>query len=127
MEQALAQSKPKFSDKVSASATASQSQVTLIDPFQLVDYKTRIVPHHMYPQFKIILDKFNNTYQSQDTEHDREIEGLPTIEELDTTTYSQQEYEQEQNDLVTRDQVLQHARITVPNRKLLRNKLQNNL
>ena len=34
-------------------------------------------------------------------------------EELDTTTYSQQEYEQEPNDLVTRDQVLQHARITV--------------
>ena len=30
-------------------------------------------------------------------------------EELDTTTYSQQEYEQEPNDLVTRDQVLQHA------------------
>ena len=115
MEQALlerAQSKPKFSDKVSASATASQSQVTLIDPFQLVDYKTRIVPHHMYPQFKLILDKFNDTNQSQDTEHDKEIEGLPPLEELDTTTYSQQEYEQEQNDLVTRDQVLQQDNST---------------
>ena len=33
-------------------------------------------------------------------------------EELDTTTYSQQEYEQEPNDLVTRDQVLLHARLT---------------
>ena len=33
-------------------------------------------------------------------------------EELNTITYSQQEYEQEQNDLVTRDQALQHARIT---------------
>ena len=130
MEQALAQSKPKFSDKVSASATASQSEVTLIDPFQLVDYKTRIVPNHMYPQCKLILDKFNDTNQSQDTEHDKEFEGLPPLEELDTTTYSQQEYEQEQNDLVTRDQVLEHARITVepnPTEELLRNMLQNNL
>ena len=81
------QSKPKFSDK-------------------LVDYKTRIVPNHMHPQCQLILDKFNDTNQSQDTEHDKEIEGLPPLEELDTTTYSQQEYEQEQNDLVTRNQVL---------------------
>ena len=121
--------KRHFSDIVSASATANQSEVTLIDPFQLVDPKTRIIPHHMYPQFKLILDKFNNTDQSHNTDHNREFEDLPPLEEMDTTTYSQQEYEQEQGNTMTGDQVLEHARITVhptPTEEMLRNMLQNN-
>ena len=36
----------------------NQSEITLIDPFQLVDYKTKIIPDHLYPKFRLILDKF---------------------------------------------------------------------
>merc|ERR1712080_291036 len=37
-----------FSDLVSATVTRNQSEIALIDPFQLVDYKTRIIPEHLY-------------------------------------------------------------------------------
>merc|ERR1712041_43257 len=49
--------KRHFSDLVSASATKNQSDITLIDPFQLVDFKTRILPEHLYPKFRLQLDK----------------------------------------------------------------------
>merc|ERR1711890_222340 len=52
--------KRHYSDLVSASATKNQSDITLIDPFQLVDYKTRIIPDHLYPKFKLLLDKFKD-------------------------------------------------------------------
>ena len=50
--------KRHFSDLVSATATKNQSDVTLIDPFQLIDFKTRILPEHLYPKFRLQLDKF---------------------------------------------------------------------
>merc|ERR1712121_303900 len=50
--------KKHFSDLVSATATTNQSDVTLIDPFQLIDFKTRILPEHLYPKFRLQLDKF---------------------------------------------------------------------
>merc|ERR1712041_31065 len=31
-----------------------------IDPFQLVDFKTRILPEHLYPKFRLQLEKFKN-------------------------------------------------------------------
>merc|ERR1711890_181856 len=46
------------SDIVSASTTKNQSEITLIDPFQLVDYRTKIIPDHLYPKFRLHLDKF---------------------------------------------------------------------
>merc|ERR1711889_1919 len=42
--------KRHFSDLVSATATKNQNDVTLIDPFQLIDFKTRILPEHLYPK-----------------------------------------------------------------------------
>ena len=50
--------KRHFSDLVSATATKNQSDVTLIDPFQLIDFKTRILPEHLYPKFRLQLDNF---------------------------------------------------------------------
>ena len=50
--------KRHFSDIVSASATKSESEVTLIDPFQLIDWKDKTPPDHLYPKFKLFLEKF---------------------------------------------------------------------
>merc|ERR1712112_755978 len=50
--------KRHFSDLVSATATKNQSDVTLIDPFQLIDFKTQILPEHLYPKFRLQLDNF---------------------------------------------------------------------
>ena len=52
--------KRHYSDLVSASATENQSDITLIDPFQLVDYKTTIIQDHLYPKFRLMLDKFKS-------------------------------------------------------------------
>ena len=52
-----------YSDIVSALATKSNSDVTLIDPFQLIDWKDRTPPDHLYPKFKLFLDNFKNGYQ----------------------------------------------------------------
>merc|ERR1711867_415499 len=46
-----------YSSLVSATANANQADVKLIDPFQLVDFKTRILPDHLYPKFRLQLDK----------------------------------------------------------------------
>ena len=96
--------KRHFSDIVSASATTNQSDITLIDPFQLVDYKTRILPDHMYPQFKLIIDKFK--------ENDQEVDfsEIPILEDQESNTYSQQEYEKEQETIITGDQRVEGAR-----------------
>ena len=42
-----------FSDIVSASATKSNSDVTLIDPFQLIGCWDGTPPNHLYPKFKL--------------------------------------------------------------------------
>merc|ERR1712041_38994 len=49
-----------YSSLVSATANANQADVKLIDPFQLVDFKTRILPEHLYPKFRLQLDKFKD-------------------------------------------------------------------
>ena len=53
-----------YSDIVSALATKSNSDVTLIDPFQLIDWKEQTPPDHLYPKFKVFLDNFKNGYQA---------------------------------------------------------------
>ena len=57
-----------FSDIVSASATKSNSDVTLIDPFQLIDWKDRTPPDHLYPKFKLFLENFKKGLQSSTPE-----------------------------------------------------------
>ena len=52
-----------YSDIVSALATKSNSDVTLIDPFQLIDWKDRTPPDHLYPKFKLFLENFKNGHQ----------------------------------------------------------------
>merc|ERR1712115_409929 len=52
--------KRHYSSLVSATANANQADVKLIDPFQLVDFKTRILPEHLYPKFRLQLDKFKD-------------------------------------------------------------------
>ena len=75
-----------FSDIVSASATTNQSDITLIDPFQLVDYKSRIIPEHMYPHFKLLVDKF----KSQENEQQVDLSEIPILEDQESHTYSQE-------------------------------------
>ena len=53
-----------YSDIVSALATKANSDVTLIDPFQLIDWKDQTPPDHLYPKFKIFLDNFKSGHQT---------------------------------------------------------------
>ena len=52
-----------YSVIVSALATNSNSDVTLIDPFQLIDWRDRTPPDHLYPKFKLFLDNFKKGHQ----------------------------------------------------------------
>ena len=53
-----------FPDIVSASATKSNSHVTLIDSFQLIDWRDRTPPDHLYPKFKLFLENFKKGHQA---------------------------------------------------------------
>ena len=44
-----------YSDIVSDLATKANSDVTLIDPVQLIDWKDRTPPDHLYPKFKVFM------------------------------------------------------------------------
>ena len=50
------------SDIVSALATKTNSDVTLIDPFQLIDWKDRTPPDHLYPKFKVFMENFKEKH-----------------------------------------------------------------
>ena len=50
--------KRHFSDIVCASATKSESEFTLIDHFQLIDWKDKTPSDHLYPKFKLLLENF---------------------------------------------------------------------
>ena len=45
-----------YSDIISALATKSNSDLTLIDPLQIIDWKDQTPPDYLYPKFKIFLD-----------------------------------------------------------------------
>ena len=49
-----------YSDIISALATKANSDVTLINPFQLIDWKDKTPPDHLYQKFKIFLDNFKS-------------------------------------------------------------------
>ena len=50
--------KRHYSDIVSATATKSGSDVELINPFQLINWKDKTPPDHLYPKFKLFLENF---------------------------------------------------------------------
>ena len=50
------------SDIVSALATKTNLDVTLIDPFQLIDWKDRTPPDHLYPKFKVFMENFKEKH-----------------------------------------------------------------
>ena len=79
--------KRHYSDLVSANVTKNQSDIILIDPFQLVDYKTRIIPDHLYPKFRLSLDKFKDNINITQMELPTQQENIPdTIEESEFQT-----------------------------------------
>ena len=84
--------KRHYSDLVSASITKNQSDITLIDPFQLVDYKTKIIPDHLYPKFKLLLDKFKD--QSKQEQMDlSELPIQPEKQPISQTPLEENEYQ----------------------------------
>ena len=86
-----------FSDKVSASATKSNTDVTLIDPFQLIDWRDRTPPDHLYPKFKLFLEDFKKGHQV----------SIPEITHQGSESTTQQNNSEE--DIQTGDQRLHQA------------------
>ena len=71
---------------MSASATKSNSDVTLIDPFQLIDWRDRTRPDHLYPKFKLFLENFKKGLQA----------STPEITHQDTDSTVQQTNSEEE-------------------------------
>ena len=86
-----------FSDIVSASATKSNTDVTLIDPFQLIDWRDRTPPDHLYPKFKLFLENFKKGQQVR----------IPEITHQGSESTTQQNNSEE--DIQTGDQRLHQA------------------
>ena len=55
-------------DIVSALATKTNSDLTLIDPFQLIDWRDRTPPDHLYPKLKVFMDKFKEQHPPNQSE-----------------------------------------------------------
>merc|ERR1712002_374299 len=75
--------KRHYSDLVSASVTQNQSDIILIDPFQLVDYKTRIIPDHLYPKFRLLLDKFKDGTNIPQMDLSAQQDNTSTLQDTD--------------------------------------------
>ena len=89
------QLKRHFSDIVSASATKSGSDVELIDPFQLINWRDKTPPDHLYPKFKLFLEEFKKgiftdipriTYEGPD---DPDVQKVPEQDIQDHETVEQ--------------------------------------
>merc|ERR1712208_259523 len=65
-----------YSSLVSTTANANQADVKLIDPFQLVDFKTKILPDHLYPKFRLQLDKFKDQNPNIDITDDTDNDSI---------------------------------------------------
>merc|ERR1712114_3534 len=78
--------KRHFSDIVSASATKSGSDVNLIDPFQLINWKDKTPPDHLYPKFKPFLQEFKEGISTKvpritdENSENNEIQEVPQQE-----------------------------------------------
>ena len=87
--------KHHFSDIFSASATKSGSDVELIDPFQLINWKDKTLPDHLYPKFKLFLEEFkrgvftNIPRISYEGPEDPDIQIIPEQDNKDNETGEQ--------------------------------------
>ena len=86
-----------FSDIVSASATKSNTDVMLIDPIQLIDWRDSISPNHLYPKIKLFLENFKKGHQV----------SIPEITHQGSESTTQQNNSEE--DIQTGDQRLHQA------------------
>ena len=86
-----------FSDIVSASATKSKSEVELIDPFQLTDWRDKTPPELIYPKFKLFLENFKKNIDKDENK---------VKENKENTARDQESPEKEKE---TRDQKVQKA------------------
>ena len=59
----------------------------------------------MYPHFKLLVDKL----KSQDEEQQVDLSEIPILEDQEGHTYSQQEYDREQEEVITGDQRVENA------------------
>ena len=105
--------KHHFSHIVSASATKSGSEVELIDPFQLTNWRNKTPLDHLYPKFKLFLEKFKygeftNIAQttSPGINEDHDVQMLPAHELHDVQMLP----EHENQDDETGEQRLQAAK-----------------
>ena len=83
------------SDIVSALATKTSSDVTLIDPFQLIDWKDRTPPDHLYLKFKVFMDKFKG--QHPPNQSDVNPQGAKKQKATDNDQVKTQQQEQQQD------------------------------
>ena len=84
--------KRHFSDIVSDSATKSGSEVELIDPFQITDWRDKTPPDLIYPKFKLFIEKFKRnifTQENQVSDIEVNADRDPDYEELQGDTGDQ--------------------------------------
>ena len=81
------------SDIVSALATKTNSDVTLIDQFQLIDWKDRTPPDHLYPKFKVFMENFKE--QHPPNQQERNPQGAPELKATTNNEVGTQAEEQE--------------------------------
>ena len=87
--------KRHFSDIVSASATKSGSDIKLIDPFQLINWKDKTPPDHLYPKFKPFLQEFKEGISTKvpritdENSENNEIQEVPQQEIPNSETTEQ--------------------------------------
>ena len=92
------------SDIVSASATKSGSDVELIDPFQLINWKDKSPPDHLYPKVleEFIRGKYTNIPQITSSGlDDPGVQMLPEQENQDDETGEQKLQTAQQNESPT--------------------------
>merc|ERR1712120_23002 len=98
--------KRHYSSLVSASANANQSDVKLIDPFQLVDFKTRILPEHLYPKFRLQLDKFKDQNPNADITDDTDENTIHSQQMQEPTGDQRVERAMNNNDQNDTDEII---------------------
>merc|ERR1712208_11786 len=97
-----------YSSLVSATANANQADVKLIDPFQLVDFKTKILPDHLYPKFRLQLDKFKDQNPNIDITDDTENDSIQSQHKQGPTGDQRVEKALTSNDKNDTDDIIRH-------------------
>lgn len=58
-----------FSDLSPAAITQNQAEVSIIDPFLTIDYRSRIIPENLYPHFDVGIQNFKSNVHQEDRGH----------------------------------------------------------